>query len=123
VLLMAVVLLAVVSIGAAAALRLYHITFRESTRAVKTEVARQLAEAGIENAVACLRIDPNYSGEDNTPLGGGRFSVAVTRQGRGYRLAATGEVVHEGRVLRAVSREAQLELAASGAVRRFTLEE
>lgn len=119
-LLMAVVLLAVVSVGAAAALRLYHIAFRESSRGVKQEVARQLAEAGIENAVARLRADAAYAGEKDTPLGAGRFSVEVARDGQAHELVSTGEIVFEGRVMRAAVVRARLELAAGGRVHRFT---
>lgn len=118
-LLMAVVLLAVVAVGAAAVLRLYHIAFRESARGVKQEVARQLAEAGLDNALARLRVDAAYAGEQNTPLGAGRFSVEVARNGGVFRIVSTGEVVFEGRVMRAAVVRARVELAAGGRVSRL----
>lgn len=54
--------------------------------------AMALAEAGLDKAVAELRVSPDYEGEQDTPLGSGRFSVRVERAGGqgSYRVVAEG---------------------------------
>jgi hypothetical protein len=51
-----------------------------------------LAQAGIEKAVAELRRNSEYRGESHTPLGGGAFTVAVEplEGQRRYRVVSTG---------------------------------
>lgn len=66
-------------------------------RAERTAVARaqalSLAEAGLEKAVSQLNQNPSYSGEANTALGPGVFTIAVsTIDSQTKRVAATGYV-------------------------------
>ena len=122
-LLMAIVLVAALSVGAAAVIRLTHITLRESGKTVKTETARQLADAGIEKAVAMLRADAAYAGESNTPLGAGRFTVRVTREGAAYTISSLGEVVFHGQVMHDAALHARLVLGAAGEVHFFSVAE
>lgn len=119
-LLIAIVLVAALSIGAAAVVRLTHLTLRESGKDAKTEVARQLAEAGIEKAVATLRANPAYTGEERTPLGAGRFTVAVRRDGEAFAISSVGEVVFHEEVKHRAALGARLVLDVSGMVRSFT---
>lgn len=119
-LLIAIVLVAALSIGAAAVIRLTHITLRESGKDAKTEVARQLAEAGIDKAVAMLRVNPLYAGEERTALGAGRFTVSVQRDGAAFAISSLGEVVFQEEVKHHAALEALLELGVSGEVRALT---
>lgn len=118
-LLIAIVLVAALSIGAAAVIRLTHITLRESGKDAKTEVARQLAEAGVDKAVAMLRTNPAYTGEERSPLGAGRFTVAVLRDGEAFAISSVGEVLFRRDVMRRAVLEARLVLDPSGKVRSF----
>jgi type II secretory pathway component PulK len=77
-LIMALLLVTIVGVGAAAVWQYLHITLKESTHAESREVVFCLAEAGLDKAIAMLRTKPDYSGEKNTPLGEGQFSVRVT---------------------------------------------
>lgn len=119
-LLIAIVLVAALSIGAAAVIRLTHITLRESGKDAKTEVARQLAEAGIDKAVAMLRVNPAYAGEEPTPLGAGRFTVSVQRDGAAFTISSLGEAVFQEEVKHRAALDARLELGVSGEVRTLT---
>jgi hypothetical protein len=59
-----------------------------------------LAEAGVDQAIYSLNQSQNYSGESNTPLGPGRFTVTVLNSGTNIkRIVATGETLHDGRVV------------------------
>lgn len=78
-----------------------------------------LAEAGIEKAVAELRLRPDtYRGEEKTPLGTGRFSVTVERDpGPGtFWIRATGDAVDGDQVIWQESRAVRLRLTSGGAV-------
>lgn len=123
VLLAAVILLAVVTIGASAALRLMHITVREEHKNDRGEIARQLAEAGVEKAVAVLRVHPEYAGERETPLGAGRFTVIVKRDAGVCSVESTGEVVFGSQVLDRAAIAARVTLGPDNAVTRFSCRE
>lgn len=119
---LAVILVAVMSIGVSAVWKYLHITLGEEKRIENDEAALHLAEAGLEKAVAELRVRPDdYRGEIGTPLGAGRFSVEV-RPGTAravYHIVARGEV-GEGRFIRArKTLAAELALSSSNEVRRF----
>ncbi len=120
-LLMAVVLVMVLSIGAAAVWHYLHVTLRETARQEKLTMALHLAEAGLDKAVAELRARPGYQGEQKTPLGRGRFSVTVTPQAAsgGFQLVSTGEVAEDGRVQGAVVLAAELALGPDRTVKRY----
>lgn len=98
VLIVAIVFVAILSIGTSAALRHLHMTMAEIKRQENVEAAPALAEAGLEKAFAMLRAHPGaYAGESDTPLGDGRFSVAVTRGPRAGVYAVRSEgIVADG---------------------------
>ncbi len=98
VLIVAIVFVAILSIGTTAALRHLHMTMAEIKRQENVETALALAEAGLEKAFAMLRAHPDtYKGESDTPLGDGRFSVAVTRGPRAGVYAVRSEgIVADG---------------------------
>ena len=76
-------------------------------------IVHNLAQAGIDSAIAALRTDPGgYDGETDVALGEGRYSVRV-RNGGGpgrYRITAIGEIVDTGRVLYTLTIDARLVL-------------
>jgi len=117
----AVLLVAILTIGASALWRHLHITLAEGDRQEKNAVAQQLAEAGLDKAVARLRGAPaGYQGEQNTPLGEGRFSVTVLPQSGGlYRLTATGELTDGPLVLTRRTLDGELKLTPAGTIERF----
>ncbi len=123
VLLAAVVMVMILGLGGAALLKYLHVTLAETKRHENTEIALHLAEAGLDKAVAMLRVQPQtYRGESATPLGVGSFSVRVKpeeKQGA-YRLSATGTIGEEGRVRLAKTLEAQLSLSPAGEVTRYS---
>ncbi|MDZ4861185.1 MAG: hypothetical protein SGI88_19610 [Candidatus Hydrogenedentes bacterium] len=69
-----------------------------SNRAARMQVSMQLAEAGIDKAVAMLRSDIAYAGERDTPLGEGAFSVEVVRleTDRRVRVVSTASLAPNG---------------------------
>ena len=83
-----------ISLSIAAALTSYVVTYSQSERrAVAQTQALLLAEAGIEQAAYQLNINPSYTGETNTALGNGTFTVAVTSiDGATKQITATGYV-------------------------------
>ena len=69
--------------------------------------AYNLAEAGIDKALAELRMNPAYDGEHNVPLGDGSFTVTVQKSGPyKYEIESIGFLQVEGRP------KAQVRLAA-----------
>jgi hypothetical protein len=71
----------------------YLTTYSRSTRqAVASTQALALAEAGIDKAVYSLNQDSNYSGETNTVLGDGMFTVSIVSGGSTRHITATGYV-------------------------------
>ena len=66
---------------------------RSERKVVSDAQALALAEAGIDKAVSQLNIDANYSGETNTVLGEGTFTIAITSiDSNNKRLTSTGYV-------------------------------
>lgn len=78
----------------AAALLGYLTTYARAERVyVAASQARMLAEAGIDHAIYELNQGGTYTGETDTPLGTGTFSVAVSDVGGSMKeLEATGYV-------------------------------
>ncbi len=120
-LIMAIVLIAVLGISNAALWKYLHVTLAQQARQERSEIAQHLAEAGLERAVALLRVDGEYRGEQGTELGAGVFSVAVERTAapRGYRIVSTGEITYEGATLAKRVLEAALLLSTDGAVQGY----
>ena len=118
-LLMAIVLVFILGITSAALWRYLHATMHQGRLHEKIEAAQCLAEAGLEKAVAELRVRPaSYRGEDKTPLGKGLFSVRV-HEGHGpgqYRIVATGALSDGTVVLARRTLEAKLCLSPTGDV-------
>jgi hypothetical protein len=78
ILIVAVVFFAIF-LGIAAALVSYVTLYAKGERyTVARQEALGLAEAGFDEAVYALNQNPSYTGETNTPLGDGTFTVAVT---------------------------------------------
>ena len=83
-------------------------------RAASNElVVRNLAQAGIDSAIASLRRDAGaYEGESEIALGEGRYSVRLIRgpESNRYRVVATGELAAAGRVAHSFQLEARITL-------------
>ena len=79
--------------------------------------AQQLAEAGIEKAFAALREGP-YTGEIETPLGAGRFSVRVEARAPGdYRVTSIGETLVDGVPFARAIQAAEIQVDGGAVVR------
>jgi hypothetical protein len=66
--------------------------FALGTVAYHNSQALNLAEAGVEKAIYELnRTNGNYTGEKNTNLGAGKFTVTVKSAQGGYKITAIGE--------------------------------
>ncbi len=92
----------------------------------RTVLARNLAEAGIDKALAELKSgNAAYTGETNTPLGQGTFSVSVTRgalQGE-YIIESTGSILG-GPITVATSRvKVRAVISPSGGIRKLAWQE
>ena len=84
--------LTVITFLAAGFLGMVRYAMDASAERQRTVRAMALAEAGLDKAIAKLRVAADYEGERDTPLGTGRFSVRVERAGGpgGYRVVAEG---------------------------------
>lgn len=91
----------------------------------KRQVCLNLAEAGIDKALAELQAgQADYAGEQHTPLGDGFFSVTVKRQEDGSRLIDASGLLADGAVRVAEARITALAvLDERGALRRLTQHE
>jgi len=122
-LILALLLVAIMGIGCTAVWRYLHTTLSETRRYERTETVQHLAEGGLEKAVAELRAaGGRYRGEEHTPLGAGRFSVAVQpEEGKPgtYRLLSVGELEDGGHVFARRVLEADLQLTPDGEVQAF----
>lgn len=111
--------LAVLMTGSAAFFTLLNVTLSQAHAREEARYCRNLAEAGIEKAIAALRRHPaEYRGERDVPLGKGRFSVEVTpMEGpRTYRVISKGSLRDSGFVRRQACVVAKVSLAADGRV-------
>lgn len=61
-----------------------------ATRSVQVAQAIHVAEAGIDKAINELKTTPSYSGESNTILTDGTFSVSVSGSGNTRTITSTG---------------------------------
>ena len=85
----------------------------------RRQICLNIAEGGVDKALAELRTNPNgYRGEKNTSLGAGRFSVEVKRGGEAgtYIILATGELADGGPVLSRARIIAEVTLSSTGTV-------
>ncbi len=66
---------------------------RSERKSLADQQALALAEAGIDKAVYQLNQNPSYSGESNTVLGNGTFTIVVTTiNSSSKRITATGNI-------------------------------
>jgi hypothetical protein len=84
-----------------------------------------LAEAGIDKAIAELRAKPSYEGEKNTPLGEGSFSVSVKPGDKAgtWLIRSNGRISDKQYVFARARVAAEITLAPSGAVSRLAWRE
>jgi len=81
--LLALGVLAIMTISLSAVLTWFHVTFNYTNLEETRQTCSHIAEAGLDKALAELQAgNRTYSGETDTPLGDGSFSVAVAPAGR-----------------------------------------
>lgn len=103
VLLGALILIFIVSAGAGLVWRALQQQVDRQHREARQELVQQLAEAGVDTAIAELHHDRAYPGEQDTPLGEGLFTVSVVRKA-GDTYAITSEAkLSDGAIVRAES--------------------
>lgn len=93
--LMTLTFLAILTISVTATLSWFHATHRYTRGSEARLVCAHIAEAGIEKAIAELRVgNLSYAGESDTVIGDGTFSVGVLGNGdRGsYTIESTGRL-------------------------------
>jgi len=116
-LMLALVLVIILGAGAAAAWKHMHVTMSNGQQVRFKETALQLAEGGLEKAIATLRVNPAYAGESRTALGEGFYTVEVSTTGDGrYHIASQGMLEDEGLVRARCGVEAELRLSGAGEV-------
>ena len=94
-LIFALVVLFVLSLGTSVLWRQLHINLEQHRRVWHGEQAFQLAEAGLDHALAALRASGGtYRGDSEVPLGPGSFSVTITPEnGPGtFMIVAWGQI-------------------------------
>ena len=117
-----------VTVGYLAAMTIFASTFlsflnRTVSNQHRTELRQMclnIAEAGVDKALAELRIHrSDYRGERDTPLGKGRFSVEVKpgNQRGEYSIVSTARVVHRKVALSRARINADVVFSSDGAVR------
>ena len=111
-------LIALLIVGAfsTALLTSLHQTRQRSVESEHRTVCLNLAEAGIDKALAELNRNPSYLGESGTELGAGRFSVEVAPDATAgvYQIVATAELTDEVAARSRVT--ARVQSTAGGAV-------
>ncbi len=81
--LLALATLAIMGIGLTATLTWFNATYKYTMAQESRQACSHIAEAGLDKAVAELQAGNSaYTGETNTALGDGTFSVAVAPAGR-----------------------------------------
>jgi len=77
-LMFALMVMMILSIGTSVLWSQIHSQLSQQRQSWHREQAFQLAEAGLEQAIAALRAAPgHYTGEANVPLGPGTFTVTI----------------------------------------------
>ncbi len=114
---LALILVIILGAGAGAAWKHMHVTLARGQEVARKETALQLAEGGLDKAIATLRVDPTYDGETHTALGEGYFTVEVSAMGaRRFRIESRGSLEDEGLVRARCGVEAELELTGEGEI-------
>ncbi len=112
--------LAAMTIFASTFLGFLNRTLSNRTSVERQQICLNIAEGGVDKALAELRVRPNdYRGEKETPLGAGRFSVEVKRGGGAgtYLIVSTGELGDGELVVSRARVVAEVTLSAAGTVR------
>lgn len=103
VLLGALILVFIVSAGAALVWRGLQQQVARQHGEARQEQVQQIAEAGLDTAIAMLRSNRSYAGEQDTALGGGHFTVAVAPEaGDAFRITSEARL-SDGPIVRATS--------------------
>ncbi|MCP4645742.1 MAG: hypothetical protein GY851_35180 [bacterium] len=109
-LIMALGYLAAISIFVTVFLTFLHRTSEQFKAAERRESAYQLAEAGLNKAMAELRRNPDaYRGEEGTVLGDGAFAVTIVPT----ETASVFDVVSEGTLTDIAARYAHVRISCS----------
>ena len=91
----------------------------------RRQLCMDAAEGGLNQAVASLRADPSYTGDQETPLGRAFFTVEVTpAEGeRAYTVVSRGEAIDLGHVIATARIEALVRFQPDGSVARLAWQE
>jgi hypothetical protein len=119
-LLITVMYLAAMTLFASTFLSFLNRTISHQRRTELKQICLNIAEAGLDKALAELRTHPtDYSGESGAPLGKGRFSVEVEprEQPGEYLIVSTAQVIGGKLVLSRARIAADVLLSADGTVR------
>jgi hypothetical protein len=119
IMLMVLALLAIGSLLSASFYTMLNAGLSDAYQRARLQTAMNLADAGLEKAVASLRAVPGYAGEENTWLGEGVFSVAVAAgtQPGAWQIISTGTSRPGQRAFHAKARVvADIQLDAQGRV-------
>ena len=119
-LLLTVGYLAAITIFASTFLGFLNRTASNRNSVERQQICLDIAEGGVDKALAELRNNPNdYRGEKNTSLGAGRFSVEVRRaeKERAYSIVSTGELADGAFVISRTRIIAEVTLSPNGTVR------
>jgi hypothetical protein len=119
IMLMVLALLAIGSLLSASFYTMLNAGLSDAYQRPRLQTAMNLADAGLEKAVASLRIDPGYAGEEGSRLGEGVFSVTATAgtQPGLWQIVSTGTFRPNGRSFHAKARVvADLQLDPQGTV-------
>lgn len=74
------------------ALSLLQAEYASARRSYANNQALHLAEAGVDHAIRQLNSNPTYTGETDTGLGSGTFSLSVTGTGSARTIQSTGYI-------------------------------
>lgn len=124
-LIFALVMLFILSIGTSVLWQQLHGNLAQHRRSWHHEQAFQLAEAGLETAVAALRVSPGeYQGEADVPLGAGHFSVTVAPGGGpgAYTLESWGRLDNAAYFHDSAGLRARLRLSPEGRILEYAWE-
>src|SRR5258708_39868427 len=93
IIIISVVIVAILTLIAGSLLTYTALQLRASRKAIAHNQTLNLAEAGLDKALYELNQNPNYSGESNTALGNGTFSVSISSiDSNNKRITATGYI-------------------------------
>lgn len=122
-LMFALMVMAILSIGTSVLWSQIHSQLAQQQQSWRKEQAIQLAEAGLEQAIAALRAAPGqYTGEAKVPLGPGSFTVTVTPgEGPGvFRIESWGELDFAAYRYDRAGLRAELKWSPSGTLERYS---